>query len=93
MAMTEEQLMQLIARAVATAVGASQAAMAAAIPVGKGGGGGGGGGGHQGGRLLKEKGFSEVGKLTRGQDQWTEWSYDFKIAMASMSPRCGGRWR
>jgi hypothetical protein len=86
MAMTEEQLMQLITRAVATAVGASQAAMAPAIPVGAGGGGNGGGGGHHGGRLLKEKGFSEVGKLNRGQDQWAEWSYDFKIAMATMSP-------
>ena len=83
MAMTEEQLLNLIARAVAMAAGASQAAAAAAVPVGGSSGGGGGGGGC---RLLKEKGFSEVPKLARGQDQWTEWSYDFKIAMATMSP-------
>ncbi len=68
MAMTEEKLMNLIARAVAAAVGATQAATAAAIPVGSGGGGGGGGSG----RILKEKVFSEVPKLTRGQDQCTE---------------------
>ncbi len=75
--------MNLIARAVATAVGASQAAAAVAVPVGGSGGAGDGGGG---GRVLKEKGFSEVPKLDRGKEQRTEWSYDFKIAMAIMSP-------
>ncbi len=82
--MTEEQLMQLIARAVATAIGANQVAAAAAIPVVASG--GGGGGGSHGIRLLREKGFAEVPKLARGQDQRAEWSYDFKIAMATMSP-------
>ena len=75
MSITEEQLMQLIARAVATAIGASQAAAAAAIPVTTAG--GSSGGGNNGGRLLKEKGFSEVPKLARGQEQWTEWPYVF----------------
>ncbi len=76
--------MQLIARAVAPAIGASQTAAGSAIPVTTAG--GGGGGGNNGGRLLKEKGFSEVPKLARGQGQWTEWSYDFMIAMVTMSP-------
>jgi hypothetical protein len=83
MPMSEKQLMQLIARAVATSIGASQAVPAAAIPVSASGGGGGGGGGV---RLLKEKGFAEVPKLAQGQDQWAEWSCDFKIAMATISP-------
>ncbi len=68
MSMTAEQLMQLIARAVATAIGASQAAAAAAIPVAASG--GGGGGGSHGVRLLEENCFAEVPKLARGQDQW-----------------------
>ena len=42
------------------------------------------GGGSQG-RVLREKGFSEVAKLSRGQDQWDDWSYDFKIATGTMS--------
>ncbi len=85
--MFEEQLMQLLARAVATAVGATQAAAAAAVPVPGGSAGGGHSGGNGGGgRVLRENGFSEIPKLSRGQDQWADWSYDFKIARATMSP-------
>ncbi len=83
--MNEEQLMQLIVRAVTTAVGAAQAA---AVPVPGAGGRavGGGAGGVGAGRVLKEKGFAEVPKLSKGQEQWTDWSYDLRIAMATMSP-------
>ena len=66
MALTEEKLLDIIVKAVATAVGP-------ALERGRGIGGG-------GGRVLKEKTYQEVGKLTRGQEQWAEWAYDFKIA-------------
>ena len=36
--------------------------------------------------MLREKGFAEVAKLTKGQDQWEEWSYDFRVALSTMSP-------
>ena len=44
----------------------------------------GGGGGNS--RVIREKGFNEVAKLARGQDQWEDWSYDFRIAISTMSP-------
>ena len=86
MAVTEERMLELITRVVAAAVTATQQAnAAAAVPVpGEGGRGGGGGGQHS--RVLREKGFADVSKLSRGQEQWADWSYDFRIAMATMSP-------
>ena len=63
-------------------------AVTAAMPAGGAVGGerAGHGGGGQSGRVLREKGFAEVVKLTKGQDQWEEWSYDFRIAISTMSP-------
>ena len=43
-------------------------------------------GGNGNGRVLKEKTFCEILKLSRGQDQWDEWSYDFKVAVGILSP-------
>ncbi len=79
--MTDERFLELISRAVSAAV-------AAAIPVvgGGGAGHGAGHGGHGGGRVLKDKGYNEVPTLSRGQDQWEEWSYVFKVATGTMSP-------
>ena len=71
MTLTEEKLLDIIVKAVAAAVGTAHE------------GGRGTGGGC--GRVLKEKAYQEVGKLTRGQEQWAEWAYDFKIATGTMS--------
>ena len=60
-------------------------AAAASAPAGGGDRGGHGGGGGNG-RVIREKGFGEVAKLTRGQDQWEDWSYDFRIALSTMTP-------
>ena len=84
MAMTEEQMMQWIARAVSAAMVAARAGEATATPTDNNGGERGGGGSNT--RVLREKGFSEVPKLS-GQDQYADWSYDFRIAMATMSPQ------
>ncbi len=72
-AITEEKLMELIVGAVAE-VGAGVYSA------------GGGTGGGDGGRVIKEKGFNDVMKLTKGQDQYTEWSYDFKVALGRQNP-------
>ena len=71
MAFTEEKLLEIIVKAVSAAVGAAHE--------------GGRGAENGGGRVLKAKAYQEVGKLTRGQEQWAEWAYDFKIATGTMS--------
>ena len=64
-------MLKIIVKAVSAAVGAAHE--------------GGRGAGNGGGRVLKEKAYQEVGKLTRGQEQWAERAYDFKIATSTMS--------
>ena len=88
MAMTMQDMQILVNTMTSLAQAMTLQAQAAAANVPAAGGGGQGGqGGHGGnGRVIREKGFAEVAKLTKGQDQWEDWSYDFRIALSTMSP-------
>ena len=69
MAMTEDRIIELIARAIGAAM--------AGFSDGRGEG--------SRGRVLREKSYSEVAKLSNG-DQWEDWAFDFKIATGTISP-------
>ncbi len=76
MAITEDKFCEMVSKAVAVAVSAMHAQ----------GGGGNGGGGGTGGRVIKDKAFSDVRKFDKGENLWEDWAYDFKVALSTQSP-------
>jgi hypothetical protein len=44
---------------------------------------GGGGGGR---RTINDKGFNRVAKFSHGEGEWSDWSFDFKVALGAQSP-------
>ena len=70
-AFSEEQLMELIVRTVAAAL------QGANVGVGVGGGGAG---------RINAEAFDDVKKLDKGRDEYNDWAYDFKMALAAVSP-------
>ncbi len=66
----------MVSKAVAVAVAAMHAQ----------GGGGNGGGGGAGGRVIKDKVFSNVRKFDQDENLWEDCAYDFKVALSTQSP-------
>jgi hypothetical protein len=71
--LSEECCLELIAKAVATALAGAQVATN-------------GVGGGGGGSVIKEKVFSDVSRFEKGECFWKDWSYDYKIARGTQSP-------